>query len=85
MIFGLDSGTMTIIHLEDENPWSEENKKNISQYIHGGVHLSGETFSVGFVFRVVKKRVSIICQMIQWYMIILVDMVMLLMASLVLI
>ena len=27
----------------------------MSQYMHGGVHLSGEKFSVGFVFRVVNK------------------------------
>ena len=46
---------MTIIHPRDENPLSERNKLQRTQYLHGGVHLSGEKFSVGFVFRVVNK------------------------------
>ncbi len=55
LTFEMDSDTMTIIHPEDEITRSEKNKKNMSQYMHGGVHLSGEKFSVGFVFRVVKE------------------------------
>ena len=55
LTFELDSDTMTIIHPDDENPRSKSNEKTMSQYMHGGVHLSGEKFSVGFVFRVVKE------------------------------
>ena len=55
LTFELNSDTITIIHPEDENPLSEKNKKHMSQYMHGGVHLSGQIFSVGFLFRVVKE------------------------------
>ena len=55
MSFELESDTMTIIHPRDENPLSEKNKLQRKQYLHGGVNLSGEKFSVGLVFRVVNK------------------------------
>ena len=54
LTFELDSDTMTIIHPDDENPKSNRNKESMSQYMHDGVNITGETFSVGFVFRVVK-------------------------------
>ena len=42
LTFELDSDTMTIIYPEDKNPKSENSKKTMSQYMYGGVHLSGE-------------------------------------------
>ena len=33
---------MAIIHPEDENPQSENNKKTMSQYMYDGVYLSGK-------------------------------------------
>ena len=53
--FEIESDTITIIHPHDENPLSENNKQQMSQYMHGGVNVSGEKISVGFVFRVVNE------------------------------
>ena len=33
---------MTIIYPDNENPLSKNKKKDMSQYMHGEVHLSGE-------------------------------------------
>ena len=55
MVFKLGSDTLTIINPHDENPHSAKNIHDMRQYMHGGVNVSGETFSVGFVFRVVKN------------------------------
>ena len=54
MSFELGSDTMTIIHPHDENPRSEKDQLQRTQYLHGGVNLSGEKFSAGLVFRVVN-------------------------------
>ena len=54
LTFEIESDTLTIIHPHDENPMIDSNKESMSQFMHGGVNLSGEKFSVGFVFRVVK-------------------------------
>ena len=55
MCFELGSDTMTIINGDDENPRSSKNHHHMRQYLHGGVNVSGEKFSVGFVFRVVNN------------------------------
>ena len=34
---------------------SKKNQNELSQYLHGGIDVSGEKFSVAFVFRVVKE------------------------------
>ena len=39
----------------DENPTSQKNCDELSQYLHGGIDVSGEKLSVAFVFRVVKE------------------------------
>ena len=39
---------------KSENPMSDKNKHDMRQYMHGGVNVSGQKFSVGFVFRVVN-------------------------------
>ena len=54
MSFELESDTLTIINPHDENPLSDKNKHDMRQYMHGGVNVSGQKFSVGFVFRVVN-------------------------------
>ena len=33
----------------------KKNQNELSQYLHGGIDVSGEKFSVAFVFRVVKE------------------------------
>ena len=53
--FQLGSDTITVIHPDDENPLSTKNSEEMKQYVHGGVNVSGEKFSVGFVFRVVDR------------------------------
>ena len=53
--FCLGSDTVTIINPLDENPLSVNNIQRKSQYLHGGVSVTGENFSVGLVFRVVKS------------------------------
>ena len=55
MSFKLGPDTLTVIHPDDENPCSPKNCIDMRQYMHGGVNVSGEKFSVGFVFRVVNK------------------------------
>ena len=55
MCFELGTDSLTIIHPNDENPLSDKNKNDMRQYLHGGVNVTGEKFSVGFVFRVVDK------------------------------
>ena len=55
MCFKLGSDTITVINPIDENPCSQKNIGNMRQYMHGGVNVSGEKFSVGFVFRVVSR------------------------------
>ena len=55
MSFKLGPDTLTLIHPDDENPGSPKNSFDMRQYMHGGVNVSGEKFSVGFVFRVVNK------------------------------
>ena len=55
MSFKLGPDTLTVIHPDDENPLSPKNCFDMRQYMHGGVNVSGEKFSVGFVFRVVNK------------------------------
>ena len=55
MSFKLGSDTLTIINPDDENPRSSKNKHDMRQYMHGGVNVSGNKFSVGFVFRVVNN------------------------------
>ena len=50
---GIDS--LTIIHLNDENTMSEKKKDETRQYLYGGVYISGQKLSVGFVFRVVNQ------------------------------
>ena len=53
--FQLHSDTITIINPHDENPLSSKNISDKSQYLHGGVNVSGEKFSVAFVYRVVSN------------------------------
>ena len=55
MVFKLGSDTMTVINPMDENPCSPDSEHDMRQYLHGGVKVSGEKFSVGFVFRVVNR------------------------------
>ena len=55
MCFELGTDSLTIINPNDENPLSDNNKKDMKQYLHGGVNVTGQKFSVGFVFRVVNK------------------------------
>ena len=55
MCFELGTDSLTIIHPNDENPLCDKNKHDMRQYLHGGVNVTGEKFSVGFVFRVVNK------------------------------
>ena len=55
MCYRLGSDTITVINPNDENPCSINNKDGMKQYMHGGVNVSGEKFSVGFVFRVVNR------------------------------
>ena len=55
MCFELGTDSLTIIHPNDENPLSDKNKNDMRQYLHGGVNVTGQKFSVGFVFRVVNK------------------------------
>ena len=54
MRFELGTDTFTIIHPDDEYPLSSKNISDMKQYLHGGVNVSGELFSIGFVFRVVN-------------------------------
>lgn len=49
-----DTDALTIIHPCDENSMSDQNKHDMRQYMHGGVNISGQKSSVGFVFRVVN-------------------------------
>ena len=53
--YAIGSDTISIINLLDENPMSKKNQNELSQYLHGGIDVSGEKFSVAFVFRVVKE------------------------------
>ena len=46
---------VTIIHPLDENPLTINNIQCKSQYLHGGVSITSENFSVGLVYRVVKS------------------------------
>ena len=55
MFFELRTDSLTIIHPNEVNPISDKNKHDMRQYLHGGVNISGQKFSVGFVFRVVNK------------------------------
>ena len=55
MSFELGTDTLTIIHPDDEYPLSSKNRDDMKQYLHGGVNISGERFSIGFVFRVVNN------------------------------
>ena len=54
MRFDLGPDTFTVIHPNDEYPLSSNNIRDKKQYLHGGVNVSGECFSIGFVFRVVN-------------------------------
>ena len=55
MCFELGTDSLTIIHPNDENPLCDKNKHDMRQYLHGGVNVTGEKFSFGLVFRVVKS------------------------------
>ena len=55
MCFELGTDSLTIIHPNDENPMSDKNKNELRQYFHGCVNVSGQKFSVGFIFRVVNQ------------------------------
>ena len=55
MVFELRNDTLTIIHPHDENPLSDKNINDNRQYLHGGVNVRGEKFSIAFVFRVVNR------------------------------
>ena len=52
--YEIGSDTISIINPLDENPMSQKNYDELSQYLHGGIDVSGEKLSVAFVFRVVK-------------------------------
>ena len=57
MCFELGTDSLTIIYPNDENPLSDKYKNDTRQYLHGGVNVTGQKFSVGSVFRVVNKTV----------------------------
>ena len=59
MCFELGTDSLTIIHPNDKNPLCDKNKHDMRQYLYGGVNVTGEKFSVGFVFRVVNKTASV--------------------------
>ena len=54
----IDSDTITSINHLDENPCSDKNIKEHSQYQHGGVNVSGEKSTSGVVYRVVNSKQS---------------------------
>ena len=54
MRFELGTDTLIIIHLDDEYPLSSKNINDMKQYLHGGVNVSEERFSIGFVFGVIN-------------------------------
>ena len=55
MTFELSSDTLTIIHPDDEYPLSPKNKHDKRQYLHGGVNISCDYFSVGFEFTLINN------------------------------
>ena len=67
MSFELGTDTFTIIHPDDEYPLSSKNINDMKQYLHGGVNVSGERFSIGFVLRVVNN--TTMSMMILWLLI----------------
>lgn len=46
--YKIGSDTITNINPMDENPLSSKNNLDKSQYLHGGVNVSGEKSSVTF-------------------------------------
>ena len=48
--FEIESHSLTTIHPHNEDPMSKNNKEDILKYMHGGVNVSGQNFSVGAVF-----------------------------------
>ena len=50
MTYLLSTDTLTIINPDDENPRSNKNINDNRQYLHGGVNVTGEKFSIAFVF-----------------------------------
>ena len=55
MCFELGTDSLTIVNPNDKNPLSDKDKDVMRQYLHGGVNVSGQKLSVGFVFRVVNE------------------------------
>ena len=53
--FNITSDSLSFIHPDDENPMSPKNSDKLHQYLHGGVQLSKDAFSIGFAFRVVDS------------------------------
>ena len=54
--YSLDSDTITIVSPLDEISLSQKHAVNKQQYIHGGVHVTGEKFSSRIVFRAVNTK-----------------------------
>ena len=55
MTFQIGTDTLSIINPLDEDPISEKNKSDMTQYLHGGINVSGENLSVAMVFRIVSQ------------------------------
>ena len=53
--YQLSSDSISIGHPDDEDPMSPLNRDNLYQYLHGGVNITDDKFSVGFAFRVVDS------------------------------
>jgi len=56
--YDLFEGSVTIINPNDEDPCSDKNMADLSQYQHGGVSVKGSQLSVGLVFRLVDYETS---------------------------
>ena len=54
--FELEDNTVTIINPGDENPRSDKNDYMRSQYMHGGVSVTGNKLAYGLVYRRVVGR-----------------------------
>ena len=54
--FELNHNSVTVINPGDENPRSKKNELKRSQYMHGGVSVTGDKLSYGLVFRKVIGR-----------------------------
>jgi len=55
MTFEIGTDTLSIINPLDEDPLSEKNKSDMTQYLHGGINVSGEKLSVAMVYRIVSQ------------------------------